>query len=64
LENKNNDIFPETNSAEEIVSDTNIALDDKSINQKLKSVNLPSNKNLTSENEANIPLTYPENREK
>jgi 5-oxoprolinase (ATP-hydrolysing) len=64
LENKNNDIFPETNSAEEILSDTNIALDDKSINQKLKSVNLPSNKNLTSENEANIPLTYPENREK
>ncbi|WP_366558169.1 hydantoinase B/oxoprolinase family protein [Okeania sp. SIO3B5] len=52
-ENQTN-IFPETNSAEETLSDTNIALGDKFITQKLKSVQFPGNEKLIWENQTNI----------
>ncbi|MDE5101790.1 MAG: hydantoinase B/oxoprolinase family protein, partial [Trichodesmium sp. St19_bin2] len=64
LENKSNNIFFETNYTEEIVSDTNITLNNNYITQKSKYINFPNNKKLISENEANISLTSLKNREK
>ncbi|NEQ75261.1 MAG: hypothetical protein F6K23_20745 [Okeania sp. SIO2C9] len=52
-ENQTN-IFPEINTSEETLSNTNIGLDDKSITQKLKSVQLPGNEKLMWENQTNI----------
>ncbi|WP_293159628.1 hydantoinase B/oxoprolinase family protein [Okeania sp. SIO2C9] len=57
LQNKNNNTFPESLPSEETLSDTKIALDDKSITQKLKSVQLCGNEKLIWENQTN---TFPE----
>ncbi|WP_293123156.1 hydantoinase B/oxoprolinase family protein [Okeania sp. SIO1I7] len=54
LQNKNNNTFPETNSSEESLSNTNIGLGDKYITQKLKSVQFPSNEKLIWQNQTNI----------
>ncbi|MDY7007352.1 MAG: hydantoinase B/oxoprolinase family protein [Cyanobacteriota bacterium] len=64
LENKKNNILPETTSGGEISSDTNIALGDKSITKKLQSTSLPTNEKLISDNEKTISITSLEKTEK